>query len=503
MKKIIAFLMCCCLLFTTFGISAEAANVKTKDELKAVLADIAADFHATNGTTKQDVLDYVQSTLPTASVWATNGNYSFKIRLATEKMAGFVSMGIGVTLDGVTVEPYIFRQDIAALSKSADATNIEADKTAMEKVIKGLTCTNKTTKEDILKAVKAAATHGTSVVWGNDFVKKEATDTSVGNISGTLKLSLGSETRNIAFVKIISMDAIGVGKENDLMEDRSAIKSALYAVNLTNQSTKKKLLNTALAAATHGSSAEWKSFSVKKATFDAAGKLSGELIITLNGESLSLKFSNTIPKLAARKMPSEISVNKQEWEILRLTNIERYNNGQKILTMTGTLQDSANIREPEVVTKFSHTRPNGKSCFSVFDSKYKHLRKAENLGRYLNTPAETVKAWMKSKGHRANILTAAHDYLGVGYTKDSLRRSYWVQMFVDDAASIVSVTTSTGSTTFANVDEMQREYFICKDSNGMVSYAPIDITTMTKKGKTYTATGLRTKNPIVLKVKSN
>ena len=77
----------------------------------------------------------VQGKLPGAAVWATNGNYSFKKRLATEEKGGFVNMGIGVTANNVTTELFIFRQDIAPISESADTGNITADETAVKKAI--------------------------------------------------------------------------------------------------------------------------------------------------------------------------------------------------------------------------------------------------------------------------------------------------------------------------------------------------------------------------------
>ena len=38
-----------------------------------------------------------------------------------------------------------------------------------------------------------------------------------------------------------------------------------------------------------------------------------------------------------------------------------------------------------------------------------------------------VTAWMNSEGHRANILNASYNRIGVGYVAEG---NYWTQMFV-------------------------------------------------------------------------
>lgn len=70
-------------------------------------------------------------------------------------------------------------------------------------------------------------------------------------------------------------------------------------------------MNVALSAAKHGSTAEWTQFEIVKATAYSTGKTSG-------------------------KIPTDISVTEEEWDVLRLISIERYKNGCHILTMPKT-----------------------------------------------------------------------------------------------------------------------------------------------------------------------
>ncbi|MDO9378808.1 MAG: CAP domain-containing protein [Nocardioidaceae bacterium] len=53
----------------------------------------------------------------------------------------------------------------------------------------------------------------------------------------------------------------------------------------------------------------------------------------------------------------------------------------------------------------------------------------ENVAVGYPTARSTVKAWMKSPGHRANILTRGYRQIGVGVARGSDGRRYSVQVF--------------------------------------------------------------------------
>lgn len=497
MKRIVSLILSC-LMLMSFAVSAAAASVTNEEELKAVLSDVASEFNATNGTTKDDVISYVQGKLPNATVWATNGNYSFKKRLATEDKAGFVNMGIGVTLDNVTTELFIFRQDIVPLSESQDAVNITADETAVKKAIDELSYNNDITQEDILKAAQNAATKGSTVAWEGDFYKKDATASAAGEVSGTIKLTLGSETRTVAFKKIIAKGNTGDGEESALSEDWYEIGHAMSLIEVTNDTTKEELMNAGLSAAKHGSTAEWTQFEIVKATDYAVGEIKGTFVVTLNGKSREHGYKKEIPKLSAKntagKIPTDISVTEEEWEVLRLINIERYKNGIRILTMPGTMQNSAHIRAKEQLESFGHTRPDGTSWASAFESGFKRTAIAENATRDAKTALKAVENWMNSEEHRKNLLTYDYNYTGIG----NADKTHWVQMFAQ-SDRITSVTTSSGKASFASVEEMETEYLICTDLSGVVSYAPIDTESMAQNGNQYTVK-LNSSTEIVLTV---
>lgn len=116
-------------------------------------------------------------------------------------------------------------------------------------------------------------------------------------------------------------------------------------------------------------------------------------------------------------------------EVLNLVNEERAKAGAGPLRLANDLQQEANIRAEELVSLFSHTRPDGRDCFSVMRNKGRTC--AENIAAGQQNPAEVMKSWMNSSGHRANILNSKLKELGVGFVKREGTEYdyYWVQLF--------------------------------------------------------------------------
>lgn len=115
-------------------------------------------------------------------------------------------------------------------------------------------------------------------------------------------------------------------------------------------------------------------------------------------------------------------------EVLRLINEERAKHGLSALTMTDSLTQAANVRAKEIIGTFSHTRPDGTSCFTVLAQLGISYRTAgENIAIGYATPAKVMESWMNSDGHRANILSAKFTKVGIGYDPTA---KAWTQMFI-------------------------------------------------------------------------
>lgn len=118
-------------------------------------------------------------------------------------------------------------------------------------------------------------------------------------------------------------------------------------------------------------------------------------------------------------------------EVLRLVNQERANAGLSALTTNSTITSAANKRAQEIVQSFSHTRPNGTS-FSTVLKEYgvSYRTSGENIAYGQKSPQEVVTGWMNSPGHRANILNANFNTIGIGvYQKNGT--IYWTQLFTN------------------------------------------------------------------------
>ena len=105
-------------------------------------------------------------------------------------------------------------------------------------------------------------------------------------------------------------------------------------------------------------------------------------------------------------------MSKAEAQVLEILNRERALNGVKPLIMSDDLQRTAQIRVRELFVSFSHTRPNGESCYTTFPQGYNW--KGENIAMGHKSPEQVMDGWMNSEGHRANILNPKFTHVGIG-----------------------------------------------------------------------------------------
>lgn len=116
--------------------------------------------------------------------------------------------------------------------------------------------------------------------------------------------------------------------------------------------------------------------------------------------------------------------------VLRLVNEERKKAELPALESLDKLNEMADVRAKESASSFSHTRPDGTRCFTVFaDFSLKYRAAGENLAYGFQTPEGVVAAWMASPAHKANILDKDFTYLGIGYFPKDNGKIYCSQLF--------------------------------------------------------------------------
>jgi len=119
-------------------------------------------------------------------------------------------------------------------------------------------------------------------------------------------------------------------------------------------------------------------------------------------------------------------------EVLSLTNVERRKAGVADLTVNEELTNAAFARAAELVALFSHKRPDGSSCFTVYaEYGVSYRAAAENIAAGQLTPEDAMNSWMNSAGHKANILNEKYNHLGVGVAAGEDGTLYWCMNFTN------------------------------------------------------------------------
>lgn len=130
--------------------------------------------------------------------------------------------------------------------------------------------------------------------------------------------------------------------------------------------------------------------------------------------------------------PADLAAYAQE--VLTLANAQREAAGLNPLSADPVLTEMAMLRARELEESYSHTRPSGENCKTVFGEFEIDLRFwGENAAKGNRTPEAVVEAWMDSQGHRENLLRENAEYLGVGVWQDEDGILYWVQLFAKES----------------------------------------------------------------------
>ncbi|MBQ9134231.1 MAG: SafA/ExsA family spore coat assembly protein [Clostridia bacterium] len=127
---------------------------------------------------------------------------------------------------------------------------------------------------------------------------------------------------------------------------------------------------------------------------------------------------------------TDSTVLNYEKEVVRLVNEIRAENGLPSLTYDWELSRVARYKSQDMKDNkyFSHTSPTYGSPFQMIKNFGITYRSAgENIAKGYATPQAVVNGWMNSSGHRANILNASFNRIGVGYVAGG---NYWTQMFI-------------------------------------------------------------------------
>ena len=116
-------------------------------------------------------------------------------------------------------------------------------------------------------------------------------------------------------------------------------------------------------------------------------------------------------------------------EVYEITNNYRSLVGVSSLTLDSSLVEAASIRAKELSDSFSHTRPNGSSCFTVLSELgISYGTAGENIAAGYSSPQSVMEGWRSSSGHYQNIISSKFKKIGIGVNIVN-NQYYWVQIF--------------------------------------------------------------------------
>ncbi|PNG90852.1 CAP domain-containing protein [Streptomyces malaysiensis] len=119
-------------------------------------------------------------------------------------------------------------------------------------------------------------------------------------------------------------------------------------------------------------------------------------------------------------------------EVIALTNAERAAARLAPLAQDPRLAAAAQAHSDDMVARdfYSHTGPEGHQPWDrARAAGATHRGIGENIACGQRSPAEVVRGWMDSPGHRANILKPDFTHIGVGHATGSRAGTYWTQVF--------------------------------------------------------------------------
>ncbi len=300
----------------TVKVMADAAKVEAA---KKIVEEILAGCTATNGTTKQEIQEKIDTALTNAGisdVTVTVGDLN-KTEATTDAAGSIsvnVSIGCGSVTDSVAIDKTIDKLPIT------DAAKVEAAKKIVEEILAGCTATNGTTKQEIQEKIDTALTNaGISdvTVTVGDLNKTEATTEAAGSISGDVSIGCGSVTDSVAIDKTI--DKLPITDEVKVEAAKKILEEILAGCTATNGTTKQEIqekIDTALASAGISDvTVTVGDLNKTEATTDAAGSISVNVSIGCGSVTDSVAIDKTIDKLpitdavkveAAKKIVEEI-----------------------------------------------------------------------------------------------------------------------------------------------------------------------------------------------------
>ena len=353
-----------------------------------------------------------------------------------------------------TCKWYTSRSSVAAVSSTGKVT-AKAVGTAVitAKTVNGKKATCKVTVKTMPTSVKTSPT-ALTLGKGESYTIKE--NTNSGSYANAANLKWTSTNTRVVTVKKGSgnkaaLKAVGTGTASvrvTLYNGRTAtcrvtIKKAPASVKISPSSLTLNVgesytikENTNSGSYANAANLKWTSTNTRvvtvkkgsgnKAVLKAVSEGTANVKLTLyNGKTAICKVTvvDCSDVYSAKTDKDYYSLSHKVYEIV---NQERIKAGVKPLRFNDKVYKAAMVRAKECHKYFSHTRPNGKDCFTALsEAGVKQNYAGENIAAGFSSPKSVMKGWMQSSGHRSNILNPVFTDFGCGVCNTG----EWTQFF--------------------------------------------------------------------------
>ncbi len=132
-------------------------------------------------------------------------------------------------------------------------------------------------------------------------------------------------------------------------------------------------------------------------------------IIYIDDEAIALVGSVADATMTEEERAEAEELHGMAVSVFNQCNALRQEQGMKTLDWDDSLELAAAVRASEIVSTFSHTRPNGNPWWTVNSD----LMWGENLAKGFSTTEGAVNGWMNSPSHKANVMDAGFNTMSI------------------------------------------------------------------------------------------
>ena len=329
---------------------------EAKEKIEEILPDILGSFPVNNSTSPdalgERICKAVTQALEAAEIdgiSVTAGSLTKTEATAEEKgkITGIITIQNGSATDSVPFERLIAKLPVTDKEKVEAAKDVVENVIGKKRSVKNNTQLN-TLREGISSEIdgylKEAGIEGVTVTVG-ELVKKEATQSEAGSITGTVTIESGTETDSVAvnltIAKLPENDAEKVEAAKEwLVEVLPGILADLQTDNSTDPDELRRSIDKCIAEMVAEEEMEGVTITVgtlekRLATTQTAGSIKGAVTIQSGTETVSVSINQPIAKLPVTDAEKLAETKKKIEEVLPgiLAGFNVNNS-----TQTGTLQ---------------------------------------------------------------------------------------------------------------------------------------------------------------------